>query len=145
MTAQVTVSKIVNVQKTIIFSVTTLIIAGQPVVTGATVFRWTDDRGQTHYGDRPPQTHESEGIVIRDHPGQKADSAGLRPDERVRLREIAGRQRLKDRQAERSRSKPSDKRSQHRARCSEERRQMKSARGRDSFKQHARYLRDHCW
>jgi Domain of unknown function (DUF4124) len=53
------------------------------------IYKWTDEQGQVHFGDRPPvgvqATHEEAGTVTAN---DTATGSGLRPAERARLSEI---------------------------------------------------------
>lgn len=37
-----------------------------PMLTGAEVYRWTDDQGRVHFGDRPPGNRPSEAVDVRE-------------------------------------------------------------------------------
>jgi hypothetical protein len=61
--------------------------------TAGDVYRWVDDQGQVHFGDRPPLraqgTRQPTIAAGADAPAK----SGLRDGERVRLREIEQRER----------------------------------------------------
>jgi hypothetical protein len=59
------------------------IVLSFPAAAGD-VYRWVDDRGQVHFGDRPPATPQPLLPTAPDTPEEN----GLRAGERVRLREI---------------------------------------------------------
>ena len=122
-----------------------LVLACHATTADASIFRWTDTQGQTHYGDRPPRNREPDNMVLEQANEQQAALQGLRPEERDRLRKFDSSRRLEQTRSQHVRSLTASKRAKRQARCSDERRRMKDASGRDSFKQHARYLRSHCW
>ena len=106
-------------------------------------YQWTDIHGQIHFGDNPPARAESTQIHLS-HP-QASGATGLRPAEVSTLLELEQRA---DRQQQRARAirRHSDQQlATGRAACRAHREQLHQSQGKDGFKQHARYLRTHCW
>lgn len=106
-------------------------------------YQWTDIHGQIHFGDNPPSGTESTQIHLS-HP-QASDATGLRPAEVATLQALEQRA---DRQQQRARAirRHSDQQlATGRAACRAHREQLHQSRGKDEFKQHAHYLRTHCW
>jgi hypothetical protein len=59
---------------------------------GGDVYRWVDDRGQVHFGDRPPLQAQATRLPILPAATGVPAEDGLRPGERARLREIEQRE-----------------------------------------------------
>jgi hypothetical protein len=62
-----------------------------PVAAGD-IYRWVDDLGQVHFGDRPPALTPAASQPLRPSGADAADESGLRTGERTRLREIEQRE-----------------------------------------------------
>lgn len=106
-------------------------------------YQWTDIHGQIHFGDNPPSRAESTQIHLS-HP-QASGATGLRPAEVSTLQALEQRA---DRQQQRARAirRHSDQQlATGRAACRAHREQLHQSRGKNGFKQHAHYLRTHCW
>jgi len=124
-----------------------LILGLSPTFTcvAATAYRWTDAAGQEHYGDRPPAGSVPKIIIPGAEAHEQTGSTGLRPGERVRLDAIKQRQQEYQRRARSARSHTDRQRRQHAQQCKDHRQQLKSVRGPDAYKEHARFLRNNCW
>jgi hypothetical protein len=65
------------------------LVLSAPAAAGD-IYKWMDERGQVHFGDRPPPgvqvTHEEAGTATAN---EAVTDGGLRPAERARLSEIA--------------------------------------------------------
>jgi hypothetical protein len=110
-----------------------------------TAYQWTDKQGQIHYGDKPPDIVTIRSITLKQEPKRVQREGGLRPGERDRITEIEHRQRQQQRRAQTSRMQRDRQRAARRAACANNRVLLKASRGRDAFKEHARYLRNNCW
>lgn len=76
-----------------------LLIAVAPGITmSASVYKWTDDKGVTHFGDRQPVGADSETINVRS--GTSSGSANSRPSPQQRLDELQEQQKESARQAQ---------------------------------------------
>ena len=66
-----------------------------PAAAGG-VYKWTDELGQVHFGDRPPAGAQAENAqVIPATGGEPAADGGLRSGERARLSGIEKQERMK--------------------------------------------------
>ncbi|MEN8204589.1 MAG: DUF4124 domain-containing protein [Pseudomonadota bacterium] len=110
-----------------------------------TVYQWTDNLGQTHYGDKLPVRVESKTIILQRDTSEAGSHSGLRPGERDRLRQMERHQQQQQRSAHTARTRTDRQRAASRARCADHREMLKNSRGRDTFKKHSRYLRNNCW
>lgn len=104
-----------------------LALAMLPLATQAEIYKWTDDEGRVHFGNRPADKKQGEAVEVRDYkPGTDASVREVyqRND---RLREAASRKQADepDRQA--------FERKQRQAACDEARRRLKSVSGRVIF------------
>lgn len=109
------------------------------------VYQWSDSQGQVHFGDTPPLAEEAEAITLESNPHAGNNSQGLRPGERTLLDTIERRQKQQQARSRAARSHADKQRAALRKQCSNHRERLKLAQGRDSFKQHARFLRTNCW
>lgn len=76
----------------------TLLIAVAPsMATSASVYKWTDENGVTHFGDRQPVGANSETVNVRS--GTSSGSANSRPSPQQRLGEL---QEQQEKEAERA-------------------------------------------
>jgi hypothetical protein len=65
---------------------------GLPATAGS-IYRWVDEQGQVHFGDKPPVGVQAKHEEIRPATGDHtASSGGLRAGERARLGEIEQRE-----------------------------------------------------
>lgn len=118
-----------------------------PVVVGATgtAYQWTDKHGQVHYGDTPSASDNPREIILqRDTTGVESQG-DLRPGEREQIQQMKQRQMQQQRRAQTRGIRADRQRASRRADCASNREMLKTSRGRDAFKQHARYLRNNCW
>lgn len=49
-----------------ILTLLALVVLIVPMLTAAEVYRWTDDQGRVHFGDRPPGNRPSETVDVRE-------------------------------------------------------------------------------
>ena len=62
----------------------TLLLAGTPgVAMGASVYKWTDEDGVTHFGDRQPSGTQSEKVNVRSGSASPSTTNRPSPTERV--------------------------------------------------------------
>ncbi|MDS1310556.1 MULTISPECIES: DUF4124 domain-containing protein [Marinobacter] len=62
----------------------TLLIAVAPgMAMSASVYKWTDDNGVTHYGDRQPVGASSETVNVRSGTSSGSDSSRTSPQQRL--------------------------------------------------------------
>lgn len=62
----------------------TLLLAVVPgVASSASVYKWTDENGVTHFGDRQPNGQSSEKVNVRSGTASKATSERQSPQERM--------------------------------------------------------------
>jgi cobalamin-dependent methionine synthase I len=118
-----------------------------PVVVGATgtAYQWTDKQGQVHYGDTPSASDNPRAIILQQDTTGVESQGDLRPGERDQIRHMNQRQLQQQRRAQTRRIHADRQRAARRADCASNREMLKTSRGRDAFKQHARYLRNNCW
>ena len=45
-------------------------------IANAQVYKWVDEHGKVHYGDRPPQQERASQITVRKSPSVPAQQAG---------------------------------------------------------------------
>ncbi|MCS5563157.1 DUF4124 domain-containing protein [Marinobacter sp.] len=65
----------------------TLLLAATPgIAMSASVYKWTDENGLTHFGDRQPAGAQSEKVNVRS--GTASDSASERPTPQQRLNQL---------------------------------------------------------
>lgn len=65
-----------------ILALAACIIAAPGIAAAQSVYKWTDENGVTHFGDRQPTGKQSESVSIRT--GQKSGSTGMvSPQEKV--------------------------------------------------------------
>ena len=57
--------------------------------TAAGVYRWVDDQGKVHYGDRPPSKKDSTEVEVKDTPAPAPEDAARRAKTRRLLDAIA--------------------------------------------------------
>ncbi len=110
-----------------------------------TAYQWTDEQGQIHYGDMPPATDDHRSIILKQDSSRVHSEGGLRPGERDQISEIEQRQKQQQRRAQTAGRLSDRKRAVRRAACANNREMLKASRGHDTFKEHARYLRNNCW
>ena len=68
------------------------LVLGMPSAAGS-VYKWTDEQGQVHFGDKPPAGVTVTQEEVRSATGDDMSSGGgLRPGERARLGEIRKRE-----------------------------------------------------
>ena len=53
-----------------------LIVAAQPVAAG--VYKWVDENGQVHYGERPPATNQAKRMTLEGAPPPDPEAAERR-------------------------------------------------------------------
>jgi hypothetical protein len=107
------------------------------------VYRWTDDQGQVHFSDIAPLHGESTEILIESP--RVSGARGLRPGEISTLKQIRQRAIRQRTWAETSGRQSDRQTATRRKECNNRRDMFHRARDRDSFKAHARYLRNNCW
>ena len=83
----------------------TLLILFVTVFAGAQVYKWVDEKGQVHFGDRPPQAQSTEEVALPEGPSEE-ESEKAKDDlyntlESRRVRE----EHLQDAKAERQKRK----------------------------------------
>ena len=66
-----------------------LIIALVPTTVTAELYRWSDDQGRVHYGDRPPETASTRKLAADDLPVSTVTGTGLRDGEQQLLERLA--------------------------------------------------------
>ena len=66
-----------------------LIVALVPTTVTAELYRWSDDQGRVHYGDRPPETASTRKLAADDLPVSTVTGTGLRDGERQLLDQLA--------------------------------------------------------
>jgi len=115
------------------------------VSSAETVYQWTDRQGQIHYGDVPPASVNSRPIVLQQGSERVENQTGLRPSERERIVLMEQRQRQQHRRAQKARTRTDKQRTARRTGCADNREMLNISRGRDTFKQYARFLRNNCW
>ena len=65
----------------------TLLLAVVPgVAMSASVYKWTDENGVTHFGDRQPTGSKAERVNVRS--GTSTDASGNRQSPQERLRNV---------------------------------------------------------
>jgi hypothetical protein len=118
-----------------------------PAVVGATeiAYQWTDKQGQIHYGDTPAASDNTRIIILQRATAGVESQGILRPGERDQLRKIEQRQLQQQRRAQTTGTRTDRQRAARRADCASNREMLKTSKGRDAFKQYARYLRNNCW
>ena len=109
----------------------------------ATVYRWTDSDGQTHFSDTAP-IHPFEA-VIETLPDRAGKPAGLRPGERAAVRDIEQRRQQHHRTAERARQLQRRQRAADEEVCRQHREQQRRGRRHADGKALSRFLRRNCW
>ncbi|PHQ23924.1 DUF4124 domain-containing protein [Marinobacter guineae] len=69
----------------------TLLLAVVPgVAMSASVYKWTDENGVTHFGDRQPTGAKAERVNVRS--GTSSDAAGKKQSPQERLQDMQDRQ-----------------------------------------------------
>ena len=131
-------------QNLFIFIVLELTLQGSVDAT-ETAYQWTDIQGRMYYGDKPPVSVKSNSIILQRDTNRKDSHSGLRPGERDRLSQMEQHQRQQQRSADTARTRTDRQRATRRERCTDNREMLKNSRGRDTFKQYSRYLRNNCW
>lgn len=111
-------------------------------VAGST-YQWTDRNGQMHYGDSPP--HQADTTEIRLHGKRTTTGTGLRPGEHAALQRLEQRADRQQQRARAARRHSTQQLAAERDACRAQRELLQQAQGKDGFKQHAQYLRTHCW
>jgi hypothetical protein len=53
-----------------------LLLATVPQSAADRIYKWVDDNGKVHFGDKPPRTDKAEEIRVRTQPGGDPDSVG---------------------------------------------------------------------
>ena len=109
----------------------------------ATVYRWTDSDGQTHFSDSAP-AHPFEAAIqtLPEHAGKPA---GLRPGERAAVRDIEQRRQQRHRTAERARQMQRRQRAATEQDCRQHREQQRRGRHHADGKALSKFLRRNCW
>ncbi len=93
----------------------TLLIALTPgLAMGASVYKWTDENGVTHFGDRQPVGASSETINVRS--GTSSSASSNRPSPQQQLDEIQEQQR-KEAQKQKESAVEAARRKQREANC----------------------------
>ncbi len=78
-----------------LIGVTLSLLVTVPAAAGG-IYKWTDETGQVHFGDRPPAGTPAENAEPRPATGVgPAADSGLRAGERARLSEIENQERRK--------------------------------------------------
>ena len=68
-------------QKILMFSI--LMAATPGLATGGSVYKWTDENGVTHFGDRQPTGKNSEQVNVRSGTSRNTDSSRTSPQEQL--------------------------------------------------------------
>ncbi|MGB5339789.1 MAG: DUF4124 domain-containing protein [Gammaproteobacteria bacterium] len=109
----------------------------------ATIYRWTDSGGQTHFSDTAP-IHPFEA-AIETLPDRAGKPAGLRPGERAAVRDIEQRRQQRHRTAERARQLQRRQRAADAQDCRQHREQQRRGRRHADGKALSKFLRRNCW
>ena len=68
------------------------LVISVPAAAGS-VYKWTDEQGRVHFGDKPPPAATVTQVEVRPATGDdRSSGGGLRPGERARLGEIRKRE-----------------------------------------------------
>jgi hypothetical protein len=68
------------------------LVLSVPVAAGS-VYKWTDEQGRVHFGDKPPPAATVTQVEVKPATGDdRSGGGGLRPGERARLGEISKRE-----------------------------------------------------
>lgn len=68
-----------------IFTLAVLLVTAPAISSAASVYKWTDENGVTHFGDRQPTGQLSESVSIRT--GKRSENNRQSPQEQVRALE----------------------------------------------------------
>lgn len=68
-----------------ILTLAVLLVAAPTISSAASVYKWTDENGVTHFGDRQPTGQKSESVSIRT--GKRSESNRQSPQEQVKALE----------------------------------------------------------
>lgn len=68
-----------------ILTLAVLLVAAPTMTSAASVYKWTDENGVTHFGDRQPTGQQSESVSIRT--GKPSESNLQSPQEQVKALE----------------------------------------------------------
>lgn len=68
-----------------ILTLAVLLVAAPAISSAASVYKWTDENGVTHFGDRQPSGQQAESVSIRT--GKRSESNRQSPQERVKALE----------------------------------------------------------
>ncbi|MBL3558239.1 MULTISPECIES: DUF4124 domain-containing protein [Marinobacter] len=89
-----------------ILTLAVLLVAAPAISSAASVYKWTDENGVTHFGDRQPSGQQSEPVSIRT--GKRSESNRQSPQEQVKAleeREAEQAERQEESAAEQARRK----------------------------------------
>lgn len=64
-----------------ILTLAVLLVAAPAMSSAASVYKWTDENGVTHFGDRQPTGQQAESVSIRT--GKRSESSRPSPQEQV--------------------------------------------------------------
>lgn len=85
-----------------------LLVSFPPIVPHAQVYKWTDESGQTHYGDKPPDSN-AEPVEIRQAP-EPGPELHERQDQRRRLLEVFEEDRRREKEQQEAALREQEKR-----------------------------------
>lgn len=68
-----------------ILTLAVLLVTAPAMSSAASVYKWTDEEGVTHFGDRQPSGQQSESVSIRT--GKRSESNRQSPQEQVKALE----------------------------------------------------------
>ena len=68
-----------------ILTLAVLLVAAPAISSAASVYKWTDENGVTHFGDRQPSGQQAESVSIRT--GKRSESNRQSPQEQVKALE----------------------------------------------------------
>lgn len=94
-----------------------LLVTGS--VTQAEIYRWVDEKGQVHYGDRPQQKQNSQQIKIKPKPASNSSGAprNLQQEQQKFLRSLeAERQEREEQRARQAKQDEEKQKKCHKAR-----------------------------
>ena len=68
-----------------ILTLAVLLVAAPAISSAASVYKWTDENGVTHFGDRQPSGQQAESVSIRT--GKRSESNRQSPQQQVKALE----------------------------------------------------------
>ncbi|MEP1213614.1 MAG: DUF4124 domain-containing protein [Marinobacter sp.] len=68
-----------------ILTLAVLLVTAPAISSAASVYKWTDENGVTHFGDRQPTGQQAESVSIRT--GQRSENNRQSPQEQVKALE----------------------------------------------------------